>query len=66
MSDVKFDCVSKGSSGGWWSVADVQVSRSAVNINRKKGFHSISPYVFGPRLKGLSVPVHLKMWVRGH
>jgi hypothetical protein len=36
--------------------------------SRKKGFHSppLVPNVFGPRLKGPSVPVHLKMWARGH
>jgi hypothetical protein len=33
----------------------------------KKGFHSppLVPNVFDPRLKGPSVPVHLKMWARG-
>jgi hypothetical protein len=36
--------------------------------SRKKGFHSplLVPNVFGPRLEGPSVPVHLKMWTRGH
>jgi hypothetical protein len=36
--------------------------------SRKKGFHSplLVPNVFGPRLKGSLVPVHLKMWARGH
>jgi hypothetical protein len=35
--------------------------------SRKKGFHSppLVPNVFGPRLKGPSVLVHLKMWARG-
>jgi hypothetical protein len=34
----------------------------------KTGFHSehLSQIKFDPRLKGLSVPVHLKMWARGH
>jgi hypothetical protein len=35
--------------------------------SRKKGFHSplLVPNVFGPWLKGPSVPVRLKMWARG-
>jgi hypothetical protein len=34
----------------------------------KKGFHSppLVPNLIDPRLKGPSVPVHLKMWARGH
>jgi hypothetical protein len=38
------------------------------STSRKKGFHSppLVPNVFGPRLKGPSVPVRLKMWARGH
>jgi hypothetical protein len=34
----------------------------------KTGFHSshFSRTKFDPRLKGPSVPVHLKMWSRGH
>jgi hypothetical protein len=36
--------------------------------SRKKGFHSppLVPNVFGPLLKGPSVPVRLKMWASGH
>jgi hypothetical protein len=39
-----------------------------IYTSEKKGFHSspLVPNQFDPRLKGPSVPVHLKMWARGH
>jgi hypothetical protein len=54
-----------------WPIAksyDDSHSQIAQTTGRKKGFHSppLVPNLFDPRLKGPSVPVHLKMWVRGH
>jgi hypothetical protein len=47
----------------WWSA-----SLFVFFISGKKGFHSLPlvPNLFDPWLKGPSVPVHLKMWARGH
>jgi hypothetical protein len=40
----------------------------STDTSGKTGFHSeyLSRTKFDPRLKGPSVPVHLKMWARGH
>jgi hypothetical protein len=38
------------------------------HTSRKNSFHSslLVPNVFGPRLNGSLVPIHLKMWAREH
>jgi hypothetical protein len=49
-----------------WQTIKHDVMR--VVTSRKKGFHS-PPFVlklFDPRLKGVLVPVHSKMWVKEH
>jgi hypothetical protein len=49
-------------------LAEGQIAESLITTSRKKGFHSppLVPNVFGPWIKGPSVPVRLKMLARGH
>jgi hypothetical protein len=52
---------------GWRPKKPTQVMNSIITSG-KMGFHSfhLSRTKFDPRLKAPSVPVHLKMWARGH
>jgi hypothetical protein len=47
---------------------DLQRKEKRQHTSGKKGFHSslLVSNQFDPRLKGSSVPVHLKMWARRH